>query len=95
MIEILATKGFASGMAPAKPDLDAWIETYALTIPTVMDPPGTGTPTSDALSPRETSYIIELKTMKIVKRIPGDIFGGTTVAIMDDNIAQIIALLKK
>ena len=60
-----------------------------------MDPPGTGTPTFDAIGPRETSYIIDLKTMKIVKRILGDTSGASSVAIMDDNIAQILALLAK
>jgi hypothetical protein len=95
VIEILATKGFTAGSAPAKADLDAWIDSFKLPVTTVMDPPGTGTPTFNAIGPRETSYIVDLKTMKIVKRITGDTTGANSVTIMDGAIADILALLAK
>ena len=90
MIEILATK---AGGAPAKSDLDAWISAPKLPVTTVMDPPGTGTPTFNVLGPRETAYIINLATMKIQRRILGDTT-GTKAPSIDQAVAEILVLLK-
>ena len=73
VIEVLETKGFVT--APAMPDLQAWINAYNLHVTTVMDPPGTGTPTLSALGVRESCFIIDLSTMQIVQKFNGSVLG--------------------
>ncbi len=70
VIEVLETTGFTK--QPAKSDLDAWVNKYALPVTAVKDPDSAGTATLTALGPREHAYIIELATMKIVEVITGD-----------------------
>lgn len=92
VIEVLETKGFTG--SPSATDLKAWVDTYKLPVTTVMDPPGTGTTTFTALGQRETTYILELKTMKILRHIVGDTTGTVTPGI-DKGITEILALLAK
>ncbi|HEY8091054.1 MAG TPA: hypothetical protein VIF09_24495 [Polyangiaceae bacterium] len=68
VIEVLETTGFS---APAKTDLDAWVNNFMLVNTAVKDLDGTGTPTFNTLGPRDHAYIIDLTTMKIVDYITG------------------------
>ena len=52
--------------------LDAWVTTYGLNVTTVLQ---TGTTTATQLGVRETAYIIDLKTMKIVWKFNGNLAG--------------------
>ena len=91
VIEILETKSFAS---VTKADLDAWIDSAKLPVTSMIDPPGTGTPTFTALGQRENSYIVDLSTMKIVRFIVGDTTGTKTTGL-SQAITEILALLAK
>lgn len=91
MIQILETRALAP---PVKNDLDAWVNTYKLTITALMDPPGVGTRTLDTYGRRENAFIVDLKTMKIVQKISGSILGvGTSSA--KQLIPPILTLLAK
>ena len=89
VIEILEAN---TGGPVSKADLDAWINAYRLPVTSVMDPEGTGTPSFDALGQRETTYIVDLRTMTIVERIVGDVTGFATPGI-DTGIAHVLSLL--
>jgi hypothetical protein len=91
VVEILETK---AGGPTAKGDLDAWITKSKLPVTSVIDPPGTGTPTFTALGQRETTYILDLKTMKILRHIVGDTTGLVTPGVVQ-GINEILVLLKK
>jgi hypothetical protein len=73
VIEVLETTGFVAQASQA--DLEAWINKYMLTVTTVKDPDGTGTPTLNSLGQREQAYIIDLTTMTIIQIIEGDTSG--------------------
>ena len=68
IIEILAELG-------SRQNLDAWINTYMLTVTTVRDPDAMSSQSIDALILREYNYIVDLKTMKIVDRMNGSVAG--------------------
>lgn len=89
VIEVLEAR---AGGPVTKNDLDAWINAAHLPVTSVMDPEGTGTPTFSALGQRETSYIVDLRTMVIVRHIPGDVTGLATPGI-DKAITEVLGLL--
>lgn len=89
VIEVLETD---AGGPVSKSNLDAWITTYKLPVTSMMDPPGTGTPTFKALGQRETTYIIDLRTMVILRHIVGDTTGLVTPGV-DTGISEILTLL--
>ena len=69
IVEVLETKNFI--FSPAKVDLDAWVNKYQLPVTSVIDAPGKGMATFNALGQREATYIIELATMSIVRKYDG------------------------
>lgn len=88
IVEILASK---FGAAVQKSDLDAWIKTYKLPVTTVMDtPPGSGTKTLTFFGIRETCVIVDVKTMKIVKKV-----NGSTAGSGDSSVKQLIPEILK
>lgn len=89
VVEVLETKSLAP---VSKTDLDAWIDKHKLPVTSMMDPPGSGTPTYKALGQRETTYIVDLRTMVIVRHIVGDTTGFATPGI-DQGITEILKLL--
>ena len=91
VIEILETK---FGGAVAKGDLDTWVNTYKIPTTSVMDPPGTGTKTFDTWGRRENTFIVDLKTMKILKKISGSI-AGIGDSSVKTGVAFILPLLAK
>jgi len=85
IIEILETRSFGP---VTKADLDTWIKTYKIPNTTVMDPPGTGTKTYTTWGQREQTWIVDCKTMKILKHISGSVAG-----IGDSSVKQGIAFM--
>jgi hypothetical protein len=85
VVEILMTK---AGGPVARADLDAWATKYPFVTTTLMDPPGSGTPTFDAWGRREQTFVVELSTMKIVKKISGSIAG-----VGDSSVKQAIPVI--
>lgn len=91
VVEILATNAFS---APSKKDLDAWIKTYQLPVTTVRDVDNPAKRTIDALERREIAYIVDLSTMRIVRRIDGSVAGIGDSAVKT-VITDILVLLGK
>lgn len=84
VVEILGSK---SGGPVAKADLDAWIKTYKVPVTAVMDSPSS-TKTLTFFGIRETCVIVDVHTMKIVKKINGSVAG-----VGDSSIKQLIPQL--
>ena len=59
-----------------KSNLDSWINAYKIPVTSMMDPPGTGTKTFDTWGRRENSFVVDLKTMKILKKVTGSTDGS-------------------
>jgi hypothetical protein len=75
---VLAAKG---GGPVTTADLDAWIKVPGLKVTSLMDPPGPARVTLNAFGIRETGVIVDLRTMKIVKKINGDTTGLSASSI--------------
>ncbi len=72
IVEILASK---LGAAPMRSDLDAWIAGPGLPVTSVKDPDNLPLQSLTALERREITYVVDLRTMKIVDKIYGSIVG--------------------
>lgn len=92
VVQILESRA----LGPAKKaDLDAWVTKYAVVTTTLIDTPaGTGTKTLSVYGQREQIFIVEMKTMKIVKKISGSVTGTGTPSITQ-GIPIILGLLAK
>lgn len=90
IVEILGTK---AGGAVKKADLDAWITTYKLPVTSVIDTPaGSSTKTLTFFGIRETCVIVDVKTMKIVRKINGSVT-GTGDSSVKQLVPEILKLL--
>lgn len=90
IVEILASK---AGGAVAKADLNTWINTYSLPVTSVIDsPPGSGTKSLTFFGIRETCVIVDVRTMKIVKKLNGDTSGVASSSVKQ-LIPEILKLL--
>lgn len=85
IIEVLETKGFA---APVRADLDAWITTYKLPVTSLIDSASTPLATFNAYGQREQAFVVDLRTMKILKKVEGSVFGTG-----DSSVKQLIPFL--
>ncbi len=90
VVQILESKA----LGPAsRADLDAWLTKYPVVTTTLIDTPaGTGTKTLSVYGQREQVFIVEMKTMKIVKKISGSVTGSGTPSITQ-AVPIIIGLL--
>lgn len=90
IVEILETKNFFA--APTKNDLDAWVNTYKIPVTSVIDAPGKDLATFKALGQREATYVVDLRTMKILFKYAGTQSGiGTTGAV--SGMQKVLELL--
>jgi hypothetical protein len=92
IVEVLITTGFVN--PPKKTDLDAWIDKYKIPVTSVMDLPGKGPVTKNALGERETAYIVDLQTMKILEVISGSLSGLQDTSIKKGLVAMKALLVK-
>jgi hypothetical protein len=90
VVEILAENSI--GGTAAKSDLDAWITAYSLTVTSMRDADGSASASHNALGIRESAFIVDLSTMKIVQMVPGDTTGLGTTSIAK-AVPMILALL--
>ena len=82
-MEILESRS----LGPAsRADLDGCIRTYSLPVTALMDPAGTGTRTLMTYGIRETVFIVDVTTMRIVRR-----FNGSVAGIGPSSISQALA----
>lgn len=58
-------------MQAEPPHLDAWVGTAEMSFTALIDPPGVGQRIIAELAPRETTFVVELSTMKVVSRAYG------------------------
>jgi hypothetical protein len=79
VIEILES----TGLGPStKADLDAWINAVSLKVTSLKDPDDAGTTvTLDTYGIRETVFLVDLSTMKIVDKYNGSLAGAGTSAV--------------
>jgi hypothetical protein len=90
ILEVLGIDGETT-----RQQLDDWVNGSNLTITTVRDPDGKYPQSQAALTTREWSYVIDLRTMKVVYKVFGSYGGGQdSVNAIDMAIADIINRLK-
>jgi hypothetical protein len=93
VVQILESYG---GNPATRANLDAWVTKYAVVTTTLLDTPaGTGTKTLSVYGMREQVFIVEMKTMKIVKKISGSVFGPPAPSSITQAVPIILGLLAK
>lgn len=85
VIQILMTNG---GQRATRSALDAWVNRFDLRITALIDPAGVGTRTLNTYGVRESAFIVDLSTMRIVRKINGSVTG-----IGPSAISQIVPTL--
>lgn len=90
VVEVLET--VATGPT-SKSNLDAWINTYKLPITSMMDADPASLGTYTALQRREQGWIVDLSTMKIVKKYTGTT-DGSPDGLVSSAKTDLAALLK-
>lgn len=86
IVEVLASSG---GGAATKANLNAWVTTYNLPVTSVIDAPSS-TKTLTFFGIRETCVIVDVRTMKIVKKVNGSVAGSG-----DSSVKQLIPEILK
>ncbi len=86
VIEILETNGFV--VAANRTNLDAWVNAYHLPVTALVDPPGAGTATLSAYGIRESVFVVDLATMRIVRK-----FNGSVAGIGQSAIGQAVPVI--
>lgn len=92
IIEILASKQLSP--QPTQADLRAWITKQKLIVHSLIDPPGSANVSLNAFGIRETAVIVDLKTMKILKKINGSTAGAPPSSIQQ-LLAEMLTLVSK
>lgn len=88
IVEVLASYG---GGAPTKANLNAWVTTHNLPVTSVIDSPSS-IKTLTFFGIRETCVIVDVRTMKIVKKVNGSVT-GTGDSSVKQLIPEILKLL--
>ena len=89
MLEVVGIDGSAT-----KTDLINWINSSQVAITSLRDPDGTYPQTKNVLMTRETTFIVDLATMKIVAKYFGSYGGGTpSITAINKALDDIIARL--
>jgi hypothetical protein len=88
IIEVLGSR---SGLAVTQANLKTWVDNYKIPVISVIDsPPGAGTKTLTFFGIRETCVIVDVRTMKIVKKVNGSVTGSG-----DSSVKQLIPEILK
>ncbi|MEZ4392484.1 MAG: hypothetical protein R3A48_15455 [Polyangiales bacterium] len=91
VIQILMTNG---GQRATRSALDAWVNRFDLRITALIDPAGVGTRTLNTYGVRESAFIVDLSTMRVVRRINGSVAGIGPSAIQQ-IVPTILELLRR
>src|SRR5687768_8194775 len=90
IVEVLASNG---GGPATKSNLNTWVTTFNVPATSVIDtPPGTSTKTLTFFGIRETCVIVDVRTMKIVKKVNGSVI-GTGDSSVKQLVPEILKLL--
>lgn len=89
LVEVL-TEGFSG--APTRMNLDVWVMTQSLSLTTLMD--RSTRRAFMVLGRREISYVVDLRTMRIVRKVQGDTSGATSTATLNAAVDQMLTLLR-
>jgi len=90
-VEILQTYSFQPA---TRANLDAWVNTYRLRVTAVIAPPDERvTRTLTTYGIRETLFLVDLRTMRIVNRYNGSTagVGPSSVPMATERILQLLA----
>lgn len=91
VVEILESTAFA--FTP-RANLDAWVNTYHLPVTSVIDPPDERvTRTLMTYGIRESLFVVDLRTMRIVAKFNGSV-AGTGDSSITMGIARMLELLR-
>lgn len=82
VIQILMTNG---GQRATRSALDAWVNRFGLRNTALIDPAGVGTRTLNTYGVRESAFIVDVSTMRIVRKVNGSVAG-----IGPSAVAQIL-----
>lgn len=91
VIQILMTNG---GQRATRSALDAWVNRFDLRITALIDPAGVGTRTLDTYGVRESAFIVDLSTMRVVRKINGSVLGVGPSAI-SQIVPTLLDLLRR
>jgi len=91
IIEILESRSF--GVA-TKTDLDSWVKGNSLPVTSLIDPADKPLQTFNAYGRRENTFVVDLRTMKILKKISGSVT-GTGDSSVKQAIPFLMSLLAK
>jgi hypothetical protein len=89
LVEVV-TEGL--GGLPTRANLDAWVMAHNLSLTTLKDV--TGRRAFMVLGRREISYVVDLRTMRIVRKVLGDTSGATSTATLNATVDQMLTLLR-
>jgi len=79
IVEVLAA---TAGTQPTRANLDAWIGAYSIPVTTVKDVDSAPLATLTALLRREYTYVVDLRTMKILTIYIGSTDGSGTPSVV-------------
>ncbi|MFO0604343.1 MAG: hypothetical protein U0324_14265 [Polyangiales bacterium] len=89
-MEILET----TSLGPVtRTNLDAWVTTYGLRVTSVIDPPAERvTRTFMTYGIRESLFVVDLRTMRIVNKYNGSVagVGASSVSMATERILQLL-----
>jgi hypothetical protein len=74
--------------------VDAWVNSNSLRLTTVIDRNPMTNRAFAVLGRREVSYLVDLRTMRIVRKILGDTSGATSTTVLNSAVDQLLALLR-
>jgi hypothetical protein len=83
-----------SGGPVSRANLDAWVTTYGLRVTAVIDPPAERvTRTLSTYGIRESLFVVDLRTMRIVNKYNGSVagIGASSVSMATERILQLLA----
>ena len=90
MVEILESY---SGGPVTRANLDAWVTTYGLRVTSVIDPPAERvTRTLSTYGIRESLFVVDLRTMRIVNKYNGSVagVGASSVSMATERVLQLL-----
>jgi hypothetical protein len=66
IVMVLASNGYVN--PASRSALEAWINRFQVPFTTVIDAPGMGTATNRAWGDRDTAMVVDLATMRVLRR---------------------------